>query len=137
MNKLIITGNLVKNPELRTTTAGVNVCGFTIAVNRRKTQNNQDPGADYFNVSAWRQLGDNCAKFLQKGSKVTAVGAVSIRTWENNGKHGASMEVTAEDVEFLSSPKAFDPVDAQSGMTKVDNVPGMPFNGIETDEIPY
>lgn len=135
MNKLTIIGNLTKKPELRTTTAGVSVCGFTVAVNRRRTQNNPDPGADYFNVSAWRQLGENCAKFLDKGRKVAVVGAVSVRTYtKNDGTFGANLEVNADEVEFLSS--ASDPVDAQSGMTRVDNVPGMPFKGIETDELP-
>ena len=102
MNKITIIGNLVKAPELRTTTAGVNVCGFTVAVNRPKTQNNPEPGADFFNVNAWRQLGDTCARYLDKGRKVCVVGRISLRTWEKDGKHGASLEILAEDVEFLS-----------------------------------
>lgn len=128
MNKITIIGNLVKSPELRSTTAGVPVCGFTVAVNRRKTEKNPEPGADFFNVSAWRGLGENCAKFLEKGRKVCVVGSVSIRTWEKDGKHGASLEVTAEDVEFLSSNSAANnpPVDAESGMQVVD-ADGLPF----------
>lgn len=133
MNKITIIGNLTKNPELRTTTAGVNVCGFTVAVNRPKTANNPDPGADYFNINAWRGLGDNCAKYLEKGRKVCVVGRVSLRTWEKEDKHGASLEILAEDVEFLSSrteaPTPAEPapqVDAQSGFEKV-----------ETDELPF
>lgn len=126
MNKLTIIGNLVKNPEMRTTAAGVNVCGFTVAVNRRKTQNNPDPGADYFNVSAWRSMGENCAKFLDKGRKVCVVGSVSVRTWDTGEKHGASLEVTADDVEFLSSRNESDPVDPQTGMKIV-----------KPDELPY
>ena len=102
MNKIFIIGNLTKDPELRSTQAGVNVCGFTVAVNRPKTSNNQDPGADFFNVNAWRGLGENCAKFLEKGKKVCVVGRISLRTWEKDGKHGASLEVLADDVEFLS-----------------------------------
>ena len=102
MNKITIIGNLTKDPELRSTQDGVSVCGFTVAVNRPKTAKNQDPGADYFNISAWRGLGENCAKYLQKGKKVCVVGRVSLRTWENDGKHGASIEVMAEDVEFLN-----------------------------------
>jgi len=121
MNNLHIIGNLTKDPELRSTTAGVNVCGFTVAVNRPKTQNNPEPGADFFNVSAWRGLGENCAKYLYKGAKVSVVGSVSVREWENNGKHGASLEVKADDVEFLSRREN---VDAQSGMTIVNDVAG-------------
>lgn len=125
MNKLTIIGNLVKDPELRTTTAGVSVCGFTVAVNRRKTANNPDPGADYFNVSAWRGMGETCAKYLAKGRKVAVVGRVSIRTWEKDDKHGATLEVDAEDVEFLSAGQNPD-VDAETGMQKVDP-DGLPY----------
>lgn len=123
MNQLTIIGNLVKPPVLRTTQAGVNVCSFTVAVNRRKTQNNQNPETDYFNVSAWRQLGENCAKFLDKGRKVCVVGSVSVRTWDTGEKHGASLEVTAEDVEFLSPRNDVDP---ETGMKIV-----------KPDELPY
>lgn len=102
MNKLTIIGNLTKDPELRTTQDGVSVCSFTVAVNRRKKTDNQ-PEADFFRVSAWRQLGENCGKYLAKGRKVCVVGPVSVRTWEKDGKHGASLEVVADDVEFLSA----------------------------------
>lgn len=125
MNKLTIIGNLTRKPELRVTSAGVSVCSFTVAVNRRRTANNQNPGADYFSVSAWRQLGENCAKFLDKGRKVCVVGPVSVRTYQaQDGTTRANLEVTADDVEFLSSASA--PVDAESGMQIV-----------ETDELPF
>ena len=124
MNKITIIGNLTKNPELRSTTAGVNVCGFTVAVNRPKTANNPEPGADYFNINAWRGLGENCAKYLEKGRKVCVVGRISLRTWEKEDKHGASLEVLAEDVEFLS-PRASN-IDPESGMEKVDP-DGLPY----------
>jgi len=125
MNKIVIIGNLTKNPELRSTNDGTSVCGFTVAVNRPKSKTNPDPGADYFNVNAWRGLGENCAKFLAKGRKVCVVGRVSLRTWEKDGRHGASIEVLAEDVEFLPS-RTEDP----SGMTRVepDDLPD--FDGL-------
>jgi single-strand DNA-binding protein len=126
MNKLTIIGNLTKDPELRHTQDGTPVCSFTVAVNRRK-----DGETDYFNTTAWRQLGENAAKFLSKGKKVAVVGRVSLRTWEKDGKHGASLEVQADDIEYLS-PRVSDPetptppVDAKSGMTIAD-----------TDELPF
>ena len=131
MNKVTIIGNLTKAPELRSTNDGTPVCGFTVAVNRPKTKNNPDPGADFFNVNAWRGLGENCAKYLEKGRKVCVVGRISLRTWEKDGKHGASLEVLAEDVEFLSSrtdtpAEPSTPVDDASGMTVV-----------ETDDLPF
>lgn len=129
MNKITIIGNLTKAPELRSTQDGTPVCGFTVAVNRPKTRNNPEPGADFFNVNAWRGLGENCSKYLAKGRKVCVVGRVSLRTWAKDGKHGASLEVLAEDVEFLTSRS--DTVDPASGMTRVepDDLPD--FDGLE------
>ena len=127
MNQLTIVGNLTKDPELRSTQDGTAVCGFTVAVNRPKTRNNHNPGADYFDVSVWREKAESCAKYLQKGSKVCVVGAVSVRPWETqDGRHGANLEIKgAKEVEFLSKAEPSYPVDAQSGMTIV-----------ETDELP-
>ena len=123
MNKLTIIGNLTRDPELRTTPNGVNVCSFTVAVNRKKKQDGQ-PEADFFRVTAWRELGEICNKYLAKGRKVCVVGLVSVRTYEANGKTSASLEVQAEDVEFLT-PKA-ESVDQQTGMQKV-NPDDFPF----------
>lgn len=126
MNKLTIIGNLTKDPELRSTNAGVSVCGFTVAVNRPKTPNNPDPGADFFNVNAWRQLGENCAKYLAKGRKVCVIGRISLRTWEKDGKHGASLEVLADDIEFLSPRTDPAPTDPETGFDVV-NLDGLPY----------
>lgn len=98
MNKLTIIGNLTADPELRTTQTGKNVCGFTVAVNKRNSDD-----ADFFRVTAWDALGENCKKFLMKGRKVCVVGPVSVRTYQaNDGTTKASLEVTAQDVEFLT-----------------------------------
>lgn len=120
MNNLTIIGNLTKKPELRTTTNGINVCTFTVAANRRKKTEGQ-PDADFFNITAWRQLGENCAKFLDKGRKVCVVGPVSVRTFtRNDGTFGASLDVEAKDVEFLSArendniPAGYTPVDEET-----------------------
>ncbi|MBQ1779301.1 MAG: single-stranded DNA-binding protein [Acidaminococcaceae bacterium] len=121
MNKLYIIGNLTNDPELRTTTAGKDVCTFNVAVNRPR-KNGQDQGADFFRVSAWDILGKNCKQFLAKGRKVAVVGAVSVHVFtSNNGEARANMEVRADDVEFLS-PKG-------DGMTRV-NDPDDPFGGM-------
>ena len=127
MNKLIIIGNLTRDPELRTTPQGKQVCSLDVAVNRRKNVEGQ-PDADYFRVNAWNGLAENCAKYLSKGKKVAVTGSVSLSKREHDGKFYASIEVFAEDVEFLS-PKgnADDPkIDAASGMQEVT-----------TDELPF
>lgn len=104
MNKIFIVGNLTRDPEMRSTRDGTPVCTFTVAVNRRK-QNAQagQPNADFFRVTAWRGLGENCARYLAKGKKVSVVGEVSVSTYTgNDGSTRASMEVNADDVEFLT-----------------------------------
>ena len=102
MNNLTIIGNLTRDPELRTTQTGVNVCSFTVAVNRRRKAEGQ-PEADYFRVTAWRQLAGNCQQYLTKGRKVAVTGPVSVSTYTaNDGTTRATLELTANDVEFLS-----------------------------------
>ena len=132
MNKLTIIGNLTRDPELRTTQSGISVCSFTVAVNRRKTQNNQQPETDFFRVSAWRGLGENCAKWLIKGRKVAVTGPVSVSTYTGqDGKMYASMDVMADDVEFLS-PAGDHP---QEQAPQTQNEGG--FTAVETDELPF
>ena len=108
MNKVFLIGNLTRDPELRSTPSGDSVCSFAIAVNRRRRSNAEagQPEADFFRVSAWRQLGENCAKYLAKGRKVNVIGSVSCRTYVgSDGQTRASLEVQADDVEFLT-PKS-------------------------------
>lgn len=126
MNRLVIIGNLTGNPELRTTQAGKSVCSFNVAVNRRKKSEGQ-PDVDFFRVSTWNQLAENCGRYLTKGKKVCVVGAVSVRSYETqDGRHGASLEVMANEVEFLSTKESDQPK-----MTEV-TVENNPF-----DEMPY
>lgn len=111
MNRLTIIGNLTNDPELRTTQAGKDVCGFTVAVNRRRKVEGQ-PDADFFRCAAWGQMGQNCKKYLAKGKKVCVIGSVSVHTYTSkDGTAGASLEVFAEDVEFLSPKDQPIPVD--------------------------
>ena len=150
MNRLTIIGNLTRDPELRTTSTGVNVCDFTVAVNRRGRRDAQSsqPDADFFRVSAWRELGENCAKFLAKGRKVCVVGPVSVRTYQaNDGTTRASLEVMATEVEFLSSRNDADaagnfgaPVAAAAAPAPAP-IPETPasagFTAVESDELPF
>lgn len=99
MNNLTIIGNLTRDPETRTTSTGKDVCSFAVAVNRR----GKDAEADYFRVSVWDKLADNCQRYLAKGRKVAVTGPVSIGTYDGkDGKTHANLEVTARDVEFLT-----------------------------------
>ena len=98
MNKLVLTGNLTRSPELRSTPNGIPVCTFTIAVNGRKSD---DPTA-YFRITVWRQLAEICNRYLTKGKKVFVSGPVSVSTYTaKDGTTRASMEITA------SSPRTW------------------------------
>lgn len=103
MNKIFLIGNLTHDPETRTTTSGVTVCTFSIAVTRRFASQNGERQTDYFRVNAWRQLGETCSRYLAKGRKVAVVGELQARTYET--KEGAtrmSLDVSADEVEFLT-----------------------------------
>lgn len=118
MNQLVIIGNLTRAPELRQTQDGTPVCNFTVAVNRR-VRAGANPEADYFRVTAWRGLGENCNRYLEKGRKVAVTGTVSARAYTgNDGGVRASLEVTAEAVEFLSTPRH---TSDGEGFTEVDD----------------
>lgn len=136
MNKLIIIGNLTKDPVLRTTQTGKDVCSFTVAVNRRQQRDGQQE-ADYFNVSAWNDTALNCSKYLAKGRKVMVCGPVSVRPYSTqDGRSGATLEVMASEVEFLTPRDTVayqdtqpqrPAVDPQSGMQQVDMDDELPF----------
>lgn len=127
MNKLTIIGNLTKAPETRTTSSGKNVTTFTVAVGRRGKDE-----ADFFRVNAWEKLGENCQKYLGKGSKVAVVGRVSVSTYTaNDGAVRANLEVMAEDIEFLSSRNEAAAKPAAKpeaeGFVEVDDDDDLPF----------
>ena len=141
MNKIILIGNLTRDPETRTTSTGLNVCSFTIAVNRRRssqTAANQQPEADFFRVTAWRQLGELCQKYLAKGRKVCVTGSVSVSTFEGkDGTTRASLDVTADDIEFLS-PKGEDGEGRFTPSThSQDSHGGGGFTQVDEDELPF
>lgn len=146
MNKLTIIGNLTRDPELRTVRDGISVCSFTVAVNRRSGRQNAangQPEADFFRVTAWRQLGENCAKFLAKGKKVCVIGPVSASTYTaNDGSTRVSLEVTADDVEFLSSRNedgapAYNNAAPSAAAAPAPTAQNNGFTAVETDELPF
>lgn len=133
MNKVFIIGNLTRNPETRMTNSGKTVCSFTVAVNRRGAQNGE---ADFFRVSAWGTLGENCHRYLLKGRKAAVVGNIRLSTYTgDDGKERSSLEVMADDVEFLSPKQEGGmapaepnkPTGQNSGFTPVDPGDELPF----------
>ena len=139
MNKITLIGNLTHDPEVRSTPNGVTVCTFTIAVNRRFAQQGGEKATDYFRINAWRQLGENCARYLAKGRKVAVVGELQARTYE--GKDGAtrmSLDVSADEVEFLT-PRSQDEGSGYSAPRQNNAVPQdlAGFTDIQSDVIPF
>ena len=137
MNKIILIGNLTRDPESRTTPSGHTVCNFDIAVNDRR--GGQDHTM-YFRISAWDRTGESCQRYLSKGRKVFVAGPLSARTYQaNDGTPRVSLEVTATDVEFLSSRND----DMAGGYTAPAASAPAPmaqssgFTAVETDELPF
>lgn len=121
MNKCTIIGRLTKDPEQRTTQTGMTVANFTVAVDRRKRGSGQDKEVDFFRVTAWDKLGENCIRYLAKGRKVAVVGPVSVSTYTGkDGKTRANLEIVAQEVEFLSSKNEGQKTDQESGFQQVD-----------------
>lgn len=104
MNKVILVGNLTRDPELITTNNGISLCRFTLAVQRRYASNEGEREADFINVVVWRAAADNCYKYLKKGSKAGVVGSMQTRSYDaQDGTKRYTTDVVAEEVEFLSS----------------------------------
>ena len=113
MNKLTIIGNLTRDPDTRTTQSGKQVCSFTVAVNRRGSDQ-----ADFFHVQAWNGLADVCGKYLSKGRKAAVTGRVYLNQYtDRNGENRAEMVVDADDVEFLSPKQETAPAATQTAPT--------------------
>lgn len=141
MNKIVIIGNLTRDPELKSinTKGGeVNLCEFTVAVNNRRKGSNEQQDATFFRVTAWRGLGENCAKYLTKGKKVMVEGQVSARAYlSKTGEAQCSIEIAAEDIEFLSSAGG----DSNSYSANRSNTPAAAESNmaepVQTDELPF
>ena len=98
-NRVVLGGNLTRDPELRFTQAGVPVCSFGIAVNRVRSRSEE---VDFFDVSAWRELGQTIANYKKKGDPILVEGRLQYRTWEaQDGSKRSKVEVVADNVQFL------------------------------------
>lgn len=107
MNKAILVGNLTKDVELASTSSGVSVAKFTIAVSRRFTNADGERETDFINCVAWRNQAENLAKYCHKGDKVAIVGAIQIRNYEaQDGSKRYITEIVADEVEFVSTKRS-------------------------------
>jgi single-strand DNA-binding protein len=104
INRVVMTGNLTRDPELRSTPSGTSVCSLRLACNtRRKGAGGEwEDKPNYFDVTVWGQQGENCAKFLARGRPVAIDGRLEWREWENQeGQKRQSVDIIADSVQFL------------------------------------
>ena len=132
MNKVILVGNLTKNPELMTTNSGINFCRFTLAVQRKFANEEGEREADFINIITWRGQADNCHKYLKKGNKVAVVGSIQNRSYDaQDGSKRYATDIVAEEVEFLITKHE------QRDNEIEKEVKAQGFNPIDDDNLPF
>ena len=136
MNKVILVGNLTRDPELSETPSGVAVCRFAIAVSRDYANAEGTRETDFFNITVWRGRAEVCGKYLKKGNKVAIVGSLQTRSYEDkDGIKRNVIDVIASEVEFLT------PKNAQSEMEDVPVVSARrerpQLEAIDDNQLPF
>jgi single-strand DNA-binding protein len=98
-NRVVLAGNLTRDPELRFTNDGIPVCSFGLAVNRVRSRSEE---VDFFDISAWRELGETIANYKKKGDPILLEGRLQFRTWEaQDGSKRSKVDVVADNIQFL------------------------------------
>ena len=107
LNKVILTGNLVQDVELRFTPTGIKTVNLRIAIHNKFKNKAQEikEETEFISVIAWESTAENCAKYLKKGSKIFVEGRFQTREYEREGQKHYITEVKAETVEFLDKPE--------------------------------
>ena len=125
INRVIITGNLTSDPELRSLPSGTAVCKLRVACNTRRKDNSTNEWVDkpnYFDVTVWGAQGENCARYLSKGRPVAVDGRLEWREWETpEGHKRQAVDIVADSVQFLSSPR--DDGGAGNGFASRSDIP--------------
>lgn len=145
MNKVILIGNLARDPELRTTQSGVTMCRFTLAVNRRVPNAQGVREADFINCVAWRQTAEFVSRYFTKGKRCAVVGSLQVRSYEaQDGSKRTAAEVVVDDVEFVerasqggghSDEEGSAP--PRSASPARNTAPQDDFIAVDDDELPF
>jgi len=137
INRVVLVGNLTRDPELRHTPSGTAVCSLRLAVNtRRKDESGQwTDKPNYFDITVWGQQGENCAQYLAKGRPVAIDGRLEWREWEaQDGAKRQVVEVVAESVQFLGGRQESEGNYVPAGAAASgDDFPSSPAD----DDIPF
>ena len=133
MNKAILIGRLTKDPELRTTPTGRNVCQFSVAVSINFTNANGEREADFINCVVWDKQAENLVKYQKKGNQIAVEGRIQTRNYDDkDGKKVYVTEILASNISFLDSKGT-----GATGNTSFNNLPEPPMvdtssNNMET-----
>ena len=150
-NKVVLMGNLTRDPELRTTPNGQTVCSFSLAINRtwKNAQGEQQEAVDYIDCNIWGKPAEIIDQYMNKGSGILVSGRLQQRSWEQDGQKRSKVEVVVEDFNFVGggnqgdgggsyqSSSSSKPA-AKSAPKKVDNSPSEGDDApINLDDIPF
>src|SRR5262245_16928797 len=145
-NKIIIVGNLGKDPELRYTPQGIAVCDFSMATNERKRDKSGEfqEVATWFRVTLWRNQAENAAKYLKKGSQVFIEGRLSLEEWtDRDGNTRQTLAVQASDMHFIGSrgdappPSGSDETEFAGPASSQESPPPITRAAAADDDIPF
>ena len=143
MNKVILIGNLARDPELITTNNGVSLCKFSLAVQRNFSSGDGEREADFLSIIVWRGQAENCYKYLKKGSKAAVSGSIQTRSYEGtDGTKRYITEIVADNVEFLTSRGNGDGEDPERSIPSEENNKSKKevvdsFEPIDDDNLPF
>ena len=121
LNQVFLMGNLTRDPDLRQTPSGQNVCSFSLALNRsyKDSSGEWQEATEFVDIVAWGPLGERVSQYLKKGSRCLVQGRLQSRNWEQDGQKRSKVEVLANDVTFLDSRSDNN---ADSGESKPEDV---------------
>lgn len=135
MNKVFLIGRLTQDPQAATLDSGHSYCRFSIAVSRNYSRDG-DNKADFINIITWDALGQNCAKYLNKGSQVAVTGSIQTGSYERDGVRRQTFDIRADQVEFLSRPTGGQSDQSRPAPAQRDQ--GIDeLKQIEDDEMPF
>jgi len=132
MNKVVLIGNLTRDPDVRSTSSGVNVAQLGLAVSRRFANKEGVRETDFFTIIAWRQNADFCGKYLKKGNRIAVEGSIQVRDYtDKSGAKRQAFEIIADNIENLT-PR-------QQGEQQVQNTGGMSdgFTPVDDGSLPF
>ena len=133
MNKIILIGNLTKDPDLSYTKDDIAVCRFNIAVNSKK---GSEKVVDFFNIITWRGQAENIKKYCKKGSKIAVTGELKVESYEDrDGNERTAVKINAQEIEFLSSNK--NSIENEAENTVQEEPKKAILEPVEDDDIPF